>query len=721
MNYSEWNNRIAEHFFNAEMAEKSVYLYVTKELLNELGSHEGVDWNDFINALEIGPVNVDGKGICQKALKSMEHWKYKGGQKGYPLYIGYLALFVLAAASDDDLKFREDSYYPNLRKLLGDQERQQYPLFKEMEKLWKDLEQWSRQNKNGKCGILKIFQQRERGRKSYVGFPFYQALLSDKERQKLPKIFGELEFNQLKLSLLLKYGKKYLHRRTLRLLESMEAQDRELRKAIIEIINDEFQYWLKKEKEKQFKEIDESCHISIPQKQQKLEKPRLLSETNKIQGSLRLCCRLDTTAEEVFISLRCKTKTKQDFPENSLYLKSSRFENLLFCEEDIQGWSLPLRFNETQLNASQFDWLKGLELVPVDQNNKWKFKLSNFKVRVLVNGLKFSLPGLIEVKRIPRDELFYLIVHQDNCYEIQKWGNSDACIGFKEFKITKGLPENWHLFKVDKVYSSDLVKHLSPNLKLDINLQLSLEKGIKITRDNQFFDFAPPTIRLKAANDAQESIKVYCNHIILTGSNVIYELPNDVPVGEKLLIEVHQDKQVIKRKSLSLEDNFDWPEDIEKRLFDCFGCPQKNNIEDKSTGIIGALVENFEAPLFEFRAGVVINEKRHITSPTPYVLPEQKIIFIGREVGQIIKGNPPKDWSAVWKIYTENSFAKAIFCGFNIQQSEPIFSQGKNSKKLEEWQAFFRETGKTVIIDNPSVVTLWKKYQKESICVKMYR
>src|SRR4028118_1150127 len=102
MDYLKWNNSIAAHFFKNEMAGRSVHLYVTEELITDIGQNYGADLPDFIKAVKAGAIGVQGKSICEKALQSMDDWKYRHGQKGYPLYIGYLALFVLAAGIEED-------------------------------------------------------------------------------------------------------------------------------------------------------------------------------------------------------------------------------------------------------------------------------------------------------------------------------------------------------------------------------------------------------------------------------------------------------------------------------------------------------------------------------------------------------------------------------------------------------------------------------------------
>ena len=142
MDYFQWNNSIAAHFFKNEMAGRSVHLCVTEELLRNIGQNYSADLADFIKAVKTGIIGLPGKGICQKALQSMDYWKYRHRQKGYPLYVGYLALFVLAA--DIEENFASHAYYPRLRTLLGEKPRSgNYPDFDQMKILWEDLARWA--------------------------------------------------------------------------------------------------------------------------------------------------------------------------------------------------------------------------------------------------------------------------------------------------------------------------------------------------------------------------------------------------------------------------------------------------------------------------------------------------------------------------------------------------------------------------------------------------
>src|SRR5207244_745178 len=114
MEYVDWNNAIAKHFFRPEMEGKRVYLYVTEELIAELGQPQAAGLQEFLAAVRIGPAWATRSGLCQKALQAMHNWRTRS--LAFPPYIGYLALFVLAAGIEGD--FSPIAYYPRLRSLL---------------------------------------------------------------------------------------------------------------------------------------------------------------------------------------------------------------------------------------------------------------------------------------------------------------------------------------------------------------------------------------------------------------------------------------------------------------------------------------------------------------------------------------------------------------------------------------------------------------------------
>ena len=126
--YLPWNDAIASRFFNPEHADEPVYLFVTQEVLAEVGQQLDESPDDFIAAIRSGPPGVTRSGHCQRALQVADGWRDRGFP--YPPYIAYLALFVLAAGHEGDFDPRD--YYPKLWDLLGEPRSGTPPSFDRM-------------------------------------------------------------------------------------------------------------------------------------------------------------------------------------------------------------------------------------------------------------------------------------------------------------------------------------------------------------------------------------------------------------------------------------------------------------------------------------------------------------------------------------------------------------------------------------------------------------
>lgn len=677
MDYLKWNNSIAAHFFKNEMAGRSVHLYVTEELITDIGQESGADFSDFIKAVKTGPIRVQGKGICQKALQSMDDWKYRYGQKNYPLYVGYLALFVLAAGIEED--FAAHAYYPLLRKLLGDKPTHgQYPNFDQMKILWDDLARWANEYKSGEVGIFNI---NITGSRIHVGIPIAQTLLTEKERRALPAIFATADLNPIShptegeiARLLVKHGRKQLRNRTLSLLE--ETGDRqEFRQALLEWIIDELCGW------------DGTAEVS---------------GKTQIYGILRLCCKLDLIAKRATISLRCSTK--HEFPEEDLLLLLEDNSQSFSCYEDSGGLSSPLmsELDGKLVIASKFDWLEGLQVRSADSNStKWCFKLPASPIRVFVNGNTEGLPGIVEVRQLPTQQPFYLAAHEQCLELLTIWGEL-SCQGFEKLQIIDGLPSGWHLFKAEAACSDELIKQEYPILAFPTNVRLELAGGIRLERGNKFFKFAPPKLVLQGGS---ESIKVYCNNKLLdcTEAGGIYELPADTPGETKLLIEARSGDDIIRRCSLLLVENYSLPSQSNAQQFDRFG--KLHTGENGSTGVAGALVRGVDFPDFNFNTFLPIQGK-------------QRIFYVGKEPGQIAicpAESLPTDWEPVWAISKGRHRGQAMFCGTNLAESQPAMSKCKDRKKMRAWkEILWHDRKKISPPDRQNLKALWKQFQKEA-------
>lgn len=680
--YQRWNDSIASHFFRHEMAGRTVYLYVTEELIEELGKASGAGLQDFIKAVKTGLVGVTGKNICQKALQSLDYWNYRCGRRGYPPYIGYLALFVLAAGIEGD--FSSHEYYRRLRKLLCEEPKPgQYPYFNQMWQLWDDLERWSNDDKSGELGIFNI---NIAGSWVHVGRPISQTLLTEGELKALPVIFAEADLDptalvseQVMAQSIAKHGRKHLLPRTLRLVEETSDKD-ELRQALIERIFDELRDW------------DGTVNL-------------LCDEETPVYGLLRLCGKLDSISGRATMTLRCSTK--HEFPEDDLLLFLDGTSDSFACSEYGMGWSETIKSESDgkNLEASQFDWCQGLRMQSSD--SRWRFKLPASSIRVFIKGEVQGLPGLIEVRQLPKGSPFYLAAHQE-CWKVLKaWGES-SCKGFKKLPIVKGLPLGWDFFYADAAYSDELVKRKYPILSLPTTVQLDLEGGIRFDRGNRFFKFAPPQLVLQGGD---ESVKVYCNERLLdcTQAEGIYELPGDTLPGTKLVIEARIGEEAIRRCSLSLVEDFSLPNQRDTQMFDGFGYRQ-TNLDPHQMGVAGALVCRFNSPPFNFNTLLPVQGKR-------------RILFVGKKPGQVTNWPEeplPTDWSPVWAIAIGRLFDRAMFCGTSLKESEPTLSRCRDRKKLHQWKEIFWDNRNRILppMDSNRLQALWKRFQKEARLVK---
>src|SRR5690348_7139074 len=135
--YMPWNDALAAHFFLPEAADRPVHLFVTEQVIDEVGRPFDQGFADFVGAIRAGPPGVTRSGHCQRALQVANRWRERGLE--YPPYIAYLSLFVVAAGIEGD--FDPRSYYPRLWELLGENETGTPPSFDQMWELWEDLEQ----------------------------------------------------------------------------------------------------------------------------------------------------------------------------------------------------------------------------------------------------------------------------------------------------------------------------------------------------------------------------------------------------------------------------------------------------------------------------------------------------------------------------------------------------------------------------------------------------
>jgi len=673
LTYLEWNNRLAAHFFNRDMAGRRVYLYTTEDLIEDIGGPDaGLD--DFIAKVKVGPPWGGGRGLFQHALDISGHWRWRSNLS-MPPYIGYLALFALAAGRSGD--FTPHSYYPRLRDVLALPGKGAPPCFDRMWTLWQDLEQWSNEDKGGELGV---FTATATGSWRHVGLPISQMLLDEDERRALPDIFARSGFDHISppsdqalATALRARGSSTLRSRTLSLLASADATP--ARSALLTIVLEELDDW------------DGTVTALSPS----------APTSGRVFAALRLCCAYDPVAQHARVTLRCSTA--HDLPEGGLSLTRDGQNGHLTCEEFGTGWTEPItRGDGSALDAATLDWR--CDATMRDVGRAWSLVLPGAPVRVLVAGSTFGLPNLVEVQQLPAGTPFYLLVGVECWEEIEEWGEV-ACEGFRAIPVASGLPTLWRLYAVERALGDAMVRHLAPALAFPATFRLDLAGGVRVERGSKYFRFAPPRVVVRGPLDG---VDVSCNDVpLVDGGDGTFVLPAAVLADSQLSVVARRGDEEVGR-TLYLLDSFPWQDLTPARVFDSFGRPLP--LETSEDWAAGARVTGGVAPPAVFG---VLDGLRD----------ERVVILIGRQPGQIARWPeepPPADWTPVWAI-TGKKRLRAVFREMDADTAGPEAAPrpAASRKKQKEWKDVLWHGRKRIEGPRaPKLQRLWDRYREEA-------
>jgi len=677
MDYLAWNDAIGVRFFNPDCSGARVFLYVTTDVVTDVGLPHNADLDDFITAVKTGPpwTTRHERGVCRQALKAFEKWRTRG--LGYPPYLGYLAFFVLAGTVD--VGFARHAYYPGLRSLLGEKpETGMYPSFDHMYHLWDDLALWTNQDRHGDWGI---FDADIVGGWMHVGLPRAQTMLTDEERNNLPLLFADNGLDprsppsDREIAYLLAND---LHRRlkphTRELLKSTKAGESTIRAALVEVLLDELEHW----------------DGTIPARAEAGEK------ASSSLGNLRLAMTLDRTARTARFSLRCRSN--REYPDEGLRLGGEKMKEPLYCYEDWQGWSTPLSDTETRtsfFDATCLDWLDGLSLI--DREHSWKTTFATRPVRIMVTAAPFGFDGFVEDSQIPQGKPFYLLAHNDHAGTLQTWG-SESCEGFNEVHLISGLPCSWCLYSVDRANSDTLIRDAFPSLAFPTVLRIQLRGGLKI-RGNQYFTFALPQLEITGvAGD----INVFCNDLQLGSKSAkeTYTIP-DTLCAHRLIVEVRRNGECLRRRSLYTLDTLAWQDTVSTASFDKFG---RRSDGMAAETCVGPIVDGVTSP--DFTSEIFL-------PPTT----GHRVYFIGRNPGEIAecpKEAIPDDWQPIWAIMMHRrGKGTAVYCGKNPAIEAPGETICNSQKRRGLWkEILWHGRMRIACPTHPALRALWQRYKE---------
>ena len=355
-------------------------------------------------------------------------------------------------------------------------------------------------------------------------------------------------------------------------------------------------------------------------------------------------------------------------PHNALLDVGSEF----LCAEWGRGWSYPLETGGKVLDAAKFDWERPCQFG--DKGDDWRFRFTGSPVRILLDGRGEGLPGWSRCGGCHRS-MKVLFVAADSRGSSVSAGA--ACDGWEELNLCGGLPRGWHAYSAAKARTDEGIRDDYPALALPTNVSISLQGGIRVSRGNRYFDFAPPAVALEGANVE----RLLFNRIDAGSPNETgqIEIPQNLPElrGEdagRVLIEAWRGEQLLDRRTIYLtRGGWSWTAAVEGLSLTPFGYPDVDLTEKPS--VRGAQVEGFAAPEFDFTSAIPVAE-------------HGSVHYVGRQTGQIVHwpAEPmPEDWSPVWVIVSRRR-GQVIFCGTSPAGATPVrgASSDREAEDLEE-------------------------------------
>jgi hypothetical protein len=671
MNYAAWNILIAKHFFNPGRAGREVLIYVTDDLLLQIGSPYGIGPDDFVSSIK---AETPSRDICKYALKISNDWRINGAQ--FPPYIGLMGFLVLSDVTEGD--FVGQAYYPRLWTRLGESPDLGAPThFDKMLEIWDDLEKWSRNDKGEELGR---FVARIRGQRLNVGLVRSQTLLAESEKVGLPAVFSEAGLepgdppNPAALLAAVKRSRQMgsFYHRTIRLLVDNDAPA-ELRDGLAAVLEEELEDW----------------DGTLPGE----------TETPRTKQSLRLVIEETGGPFEGPLKARLRIKSRVPYPEDALVFSSGGRK--WTCQEQIGGWSTPLEAVDRQmplfLPPDQRTWEGTAKLL--DEGAHWGARQSPRDVRIFYrNQFDVPLPGWVEAQRLDAAKEILIAAGPQHAGNLEAWG-SKACQGFKSIETT-GMPAGWKLFKTERVLSShpDL-----PMLTLPKRLRVKLKGGIKPHRGNTYLAFAPPYIWVEVGEAGSEvQVAVDGRHLIaMAGQSGIFQLPSGLALGNAFQVTA-----IAGGESAGLVFKLVAPElaDLQRS---CPNRTQDGQITDAETAAITA---------GQAASGTNVPFSRPAWTTLLQSFPGS--VLVGRRPGDIWKvgETASPSWVPIWAVIAHpHGRAGAVFCPevLDAGKEPELDARVADLRSLAAWKNCLWNNRKTTEApQHGGAKKLWERYVK---------
>ena len=181
-----------------------------------------------------------------------------------------------------------------------------------------------------------------------------------------------------------------------------------------------------------------------------------------------------------------------------------------------------------------------------------------------------------------------------------------------------------------------------------------------------------PDVEVTGSTNGTE---VYCNnHLLSPDVNTgLYVIPETL-YARKLVIEVRQDGEYVRRRSLYGGEDFDWSEITPNIRLNRLGFRSQDS--DSET-CVGPVINDFTSPHF---------------NPEIFLPPSssRRVYFVGRNPGGIVEcpnEKIPEEWKPVWAVcMNRRRKGTAIYCGTQLENDSPSTAQCTDRRRLRLWK-----------------------------------
>lgn len=483
MNYKSWNDLISGFFFNEEMYEKEVMLYITKEDIINIGKKELFQfrdediWNDFIRALKDGyHGKVDDTNLLETLLLLFAHYqnesKVNPDQYFYPLYVAYLCVTILPLTEETYSNFSSNNYYNKVNTFLG---KYNLPLLPNQISennwniIWEDLERWSIVEKNMELGFFELHKFGNPKWK-FVSKPFSQCLIKMATLKKLPALFYQnniLPNQVLKDEKIENFLNNYYRQLDLKISLIKAVNERnEIGTLLIKIVKRYYDKWNGEEDTYSMREINSG-----------VKKPWILAPLK-----LGLCINFVNETVDPFFRLFSHI----EYPDELI------FNNSIKVVYEINNWSKKITIPDAEILTGEEKYT--LE----DQFNRWKAIYEFKDLIILKNGSYYSLNDWIEASSLSPSEEVLVLCSDYGLSKLKKYLNEEIA-GYLQPLDFIGI-DKFHLYKSLKSLPEPVLNHFGINTVEEFDFLI--KNSIQLNKHDYLIDIKP-TISLPSIKEWQ--------------------------------------------------------------------------------------------------------------------------------------------------------------------------------------------------------------------------